>query len=114
LFRALEELSLDVTVCSNLAQAIDVISRQGFELVFCDWHLPDGSYADLIRATRSAHAAPRVVAMVRISDREIRLEALSNGAFAVVRWPGCATDVEMAILGAQREKDRLSLLPPVA
>jgi len=114
LFRALEDLSLDVTVCSNLAQAADVISRQVFELIFSDWHLPDGSFTDLAQVSDGARKNPRIVVMVRATDRETRLEGLSKGAFAVVRWPGCATDVEMAIIRAIREENRLSLFPPAA
>jgi hypothetical protein len=48
LVQVLESLSADVVTCSTRAQADEVLSHQSFEVVFCDEHLPDGSFADLI------------------------------------------------------------------
>lgn len=106
---ALESLCMDVTLCSNREQGEEVLAKQEFEVVFCDSYLPDGSYADLIHPFHWAHRTPRVVVVVRKGEREFHLDALKKGAFAVVEWPGYVTDVELAVLRAMREEERMSL-----
>jgi DNA-binding NtrC family response regulator len=106
LVRTLEALSADVIVCSTRAQAEDVLSRQAVEIVFCDEHLPDGSYCDLIRSVGPDGEIPRVVLITRTGEWELYFEATSKGAFDVIRSPWYATDLEMAVIRACREQDR--------
>jgi DNA-binding NtrC family response regulator len=113
--RTLEALSVDVTVCSNREQGEEVLSRQVFDLVFCDSDLPDGSYSDLIHSDHHwAHRTPRVTVIIRKGDRELHLDSLRKGAFAVLQWPGCVTDVELALLRAIREEDHITLFRAIA
>jgi DNA-binding NtrC family response regulator len=104
--RTLEALSADAIVCSTRAQAEEVLSRQAVEIVFCDEHLPDGSYCDLIRSFGTAGEIPRVVLITRTGEWELYFEATSKGAFDVIRSPWHATDLEMAVIRACREQDR--------
>jgi DNA-binding NtrC family response regulator len=112
--RTLEDLSTDVTLCSNRKQGEEVLARQAFELVFCDSHLPDGSFSDLIHPHRWAYGIPRVAVIVRKGDWELHMEALEKGAFAVLHWPGCITDVELAILRAIREEFRSCVIRAIS
>lgn len=104
--RTLEALSVDVIVCSTRAQAEEVLSRQAVEIVFCDEHLPDGSYCDLIRSFGPDGEIPRVVLITRAGEWELYFEATSKGAFDVIRSPWYATDIELAVIRACREQDR--------
>jgi len=106
LVRTLEALSADVVVCSTRAQAEEVLSRQAVEIVFCDEHLPDGSHCDLIRSFGPDGEIPRVVLITRTGEWELYFEATSKGAFDVIRSPWYATDVELAVIRACRERDR--------
>jgi DNA-binding NtrC family response regulator len=106
LLRALETLCADVIVCLTRAQAEEVLSRQAVEMVFCDEHLPDGSYCDLIRSFGPDGAIPRVVLITRTGEWELYFEATSKGAFDVIRSPWHATDLELAVIRACREQDR--------
>jgi DNA-binding NtrC family response regulator len=108
LLRVLESLSADVISCSSRAQAEEVLSHQSFEVVFCDEHLPDGSYADLIHADHLEHRIPRVVVAARIGEWELYLEAMRKGAFDVVRAPWHATDVEMTVIRALHEEEAVT------
>ncbi len=103
LLQVLESLSADVI--SSRAQAEEVLSHQSFEVVFCDEHLPDGSYADLIHADHCEHKIPRVIVATRVGEWELYLEAMRKGAFDVVRAPWHATDVEMAVIRALHEEE---------
>ena len=106
LIRTLEGLSADVIVCSMRAQAEEVLSRQAVEIVFCDEHLPDGSYCELIRSFGPEGRIPRVVLITRTGEWELYFEATSKGAFDVIRSPWHATDLELAVIRACREQDR--------
>ena len=106
LVRTLEALSADAIVCSTRAQAEEVLSRQAVEIVFCDEHLPDGSYCDLIRSFGPDGEIPRVVLITRTGEWELYFEATSKGAFDVIRSPWHATDLEMAVIRARREQNR--------
>ena len=106
LLRTLEALSTDVIVCSTRAQAEEVLSSQAMEIVFCDEHLPDGSYWDLIHPDHCEHRIPRVVVTSRTGGWELDFEAAGNGAFDVIRYPWYATDVEMTVIRALREEDQ--------
>jgi|SRR5215472_8778660 len=113
--RTLEALSTDVTVCSNREQGEEVLSRQAFDLAFCDSYLPDGSYSDLIHSDHHwAHRTPRVAVIVRKGGQEFHLDTLRKGAFAVLQWPGCVTDVELALLRAMREEERTALFRAIS
>ncbi len=106
LIRTLEALSADVIVCSTRVQAEEVLSRQAVEIVFCDEHLPDGSYCDLIRSFGPDGGIPHVVLITRTGEWELYFEATSKGAFDVIRSPWYATDLELAVIRACREQDR--------
>jgi DNA-binding NtrC family response regulator len=106
LLRTLEALSTDVIVCSTRMQAEEVLAKQAVELVFCDEHLPDGSYADLIHAEHCEHRIPRIVVATRTGEWDLYFEAVRRGAFDVIRSPWHATDVEMAVIRALREDDK--------
>jgi DNA-binding NtrC family response regulator len=105
LLQVLESLSADVTCCTNRVQAEEVLAHQRFEVVFCDEHLPDGSYADLIHADHFEHRIPCVIVATRVGEWEFYFEALRKGAFDVVRAPWYATDVEMTVIRALHEED---------
>jgi DNA-binding NtrC family response regulator len=104
----LESLSADVVTCSTCAQAEEVLSHQSFEVVFCDEHLPDGSFADLIHADHYEHKIPRVIVATSTGEWEFYFEAMRRGAFDVVRCPWYATDVEMTVIRALHEEEAVS------
>jgi DNA-binding NtrC family response regulator len=108
LLQVLEGFSTDVVCCSTVAQAEEVLSSQVFEVVFCDEHLPDGSYADLIHPHHCGQRIPRVIVATRVGEWELYLEALRKGAFDVVRAPWHSTDVEMTVIRALREEEARS------
>jgi DNA-binding NtrC family response regulator len=105
LLHVLESLSADVIACSTREQADEVLSHQSFEVVFCDEHLPDGSYADLIHGNHYEQKIPRVIVATRVGEWEFYFDAMRKGAFDVVRSPWHATDVEMTVIRALHEEE---------
>jgi DNA-binding NtrC family response regulator len=107
LLRTLAALSTDVMVCSTRTQAQEVLSKQTVDVVFCDEHLPDGSYDELIHSNHWDDRIPRVVVTTRTGEWGLYFEAVSKGAFDVIRSPWYAADVEMAVIRALREERHL-------
>jgi DNA-binding NtrC family response regulator len=84
------------------------------KLFFCDEHLPDGSYCNLIHSFGRDHGIPRVVVITRTAERELYFEATIKGAFDVIPSPWYATDVELAVIRALREQDQAAFSRAVA
>jgi DNA-binding NtrC family response regulator len=91
-----------------LAEAEQVLSRQGVALVFCDDRLADGSYRDLLHGLRTRKKAPRIVVTTRTGEWKEYVEALQLGAFDMIQYPYRSTDVELNVLRAMRGGDQKS------
>lgn len=107
--RILEGIGIDMVTCSTTTAAEEALFNQPFDVVFCDEYLPDGSYADLLLPNRW-ESNPRVIVVTRVGEWDLYIDALSKGAFDVVRAPWHAADVEIAVLHALRDraKERLA------
>ena len=105
LLRILEDLRVNSFVATTLAEAEEVLSRQWVALVFCDDHLTDGSYRDLLRPPRTWKKAPHIVVTTRIGEWKEYLEALRLGAFDMIQYPYRSTDVELNVIRALRGAD---------
>jgi DNA-binding NtrC family response regulator len=103
LLRTLNALSIDVVVCATVTQAQEVLRSNSIDVIFCDEHLSDGRYSDLVHSIRPDGAIPKVVVTTRTGEWELYFEAVGKGAFDVVRCPWHSTDVEMVVLRALRE-----------
>jgi DNA-binding NtrC family response regulator len=97
LLRTLEALQVDITVCAARIQAQEILCRKPVDIIFCDDHLPDGSYSDLLSATCGSNG-PRLVVTTRTGDWDLYFAALDQGAFDVIRCPCYARDVQMTLV----------------
>ena len=104
--RVLNGLSSNVFSCSTLAQADELISRQTVNLVFCDEHLSDGTYRDLLSLTRSQQRTMRVVVITHVGEWKEYLEATHLGAFDVIPFPLRPTDVELTVIRAMHGEEQ--------
>jgi DNA-binding NtrC family response regulator len=98
----LEDLGVNTYASATLAEAEEVLSRQWVALVFCDDHLKDGSYRDLLQTPRTWEKAPHIVVTTRAGECKDYLEALALGAFDMIQYPYRSTDVELNVLRAMR------------
>jgi len=102
--KILEALSVNTICCSTLTQAGEVLLLQRPQLIFCDEHLPDGCYADLLESQRPGGGSRRVVVLTRTGEWNLYMAATRRGAFDVVRDPWCPTDIELSLIRAVREE----------
>lgn len=108
LVRMLEGFRVNTYASASLAEAEEVLSRQGVALVFCEDRLTDGSYRDLLKILRTWERAPRIVVTTRIGEWRDYLEALQLGAFDMIQYPYRSIDVELNVLHAMRGSDQKS------
>src|SRR5438270_3505234 len=92
------------TICaSRVSECQEALQAQNISLVFCDRRLSDGTYRDVVAATRAARHHIRVIVTSRLADWDEYLDALHNGAFDLIAAPCQPTDVLWAIVQARRE-----------
>lgn len=100
LIQILEELPLNVYSSSTLKQAEEVLSSRPFALVFCDDHLVDGGYGQLLGEVRMSKDNSRFIVTTSKGEWEDYLDATHLGAFDMIRWPLQPTDVELIVIRA--------------
>lgn len=106
---------LDPISISSFAECREVMERESVGLVFCDRHLADGDYRDVLGASRCAPGKVRVVVTSKHADWDEYLEAMRLGAFDVIAAPCRPTDVEWMVIQAKRDernRSRELLTPP--
>jgi DNA-binding NtrC family response regulator len=105
ILRTLDSLSADTINCSTYQQAAELLAAKEFDVIFCDEHLVDGSYRDLIHANNYAARTPRIIVTTRTGEWDLYFKALGDGAFDIIRAPWHSTDIEMILIRALREQE---------
>ncbi|MEA3226226.1 MAG: response regulator, partial [Planctomycetota bacterium] len=70
----------DVKTANSLAQAIEHLNEQEFDVILLDLGLPDSNGIDGIKTIRQACAETPVIVLTGQTDEEIGLEAIKHGA----------------------------------
>jgi DNA-binding NtrC family response regulator len=104
LMQILTRLGLDAVGVSNRVECDEVLKKQTVGLIFCERHLADGSYRDLLSTARSYPNKIRVVVTSKRADWDEYLEAMRLGAFDVIASPCRPTDVEWMVIQAKRDE----------
>lgn len=113
----LNRQGLDPISISSFAECRQLIEKDRVGLVFCDRHLADGDYRDILNASRVATGKVRVVVTSKHADWDEYLEAMRLGAFDVIASPCRPTDVEWMVIQAKRDernRSRELLTPPTS
>ena len=95
---------VDPICISTLRECHEALAKNRVGLVFCDPHVSDGTYQDLLAAYRLTDHKPRVVVTSRCADWEEFKEAMRWGAFDVISSPCRPTDVEWMLIQARRDE----------
>ncbi len=95
---------VDPICISTLRECHEALAKNRVGLVFCDPHVADGTYQDLLAAYRLTDHKPRVVVTSRCADWEDFKEAMRWGAFDVISSPCRPTDVEWMLIQARRDE----------
>lgn len=113
----LTKLGMDPICVPTIRDCHQSMAQKQIGLVFCDTHLADGTYIDILSFRRGTEGKPRVVVTSRLADWDEFKEALRRGAFDLIASPCRPTDVEWMLIQAKRdERSRQktsALLPPL-
>lgn len=102
----LTKLGLDPVCASTLRECHDIFAQTQVGLIFCDPHLADGSYEELLSKYAPGGPKPRVVLTSSTADWEEFRKATRLGAFDVIAVPCRPTDVEWMVIQARRDEQR--------
>jgi two-component system, NtrC family, nitrogen regulation response regulator NtrX len=85
----LAENGLSPVLCSSLSEAQSILVREPICLVFCDYHLPDGNFRDVLYEVRRHAPSVPVVVSNRMGGCHQFLSTLKSGAFDYIDcvWP---------------------------
>jgi len=98
----LARLEVDSICISTVGQYREVAENE-IKLVFCDVHLPDGDYRDVVAATGSAKKAPNVVIMAKQLNSDNYHQAKLSGIFEAIPTPCRPTDIEWMVILAKKQ-----------
>jgi len=90
---------------SQLSEGRALLASQQVGMVFCERHLADGSYLDLLPAAQTNKSGNiPVVVTSRLADWDEYLEALRHGAVDLIASPCKKSDVTSALAQVRRGK----------
>ena len=89
---------------SQLSEGRALLASQAVGMVFCERHLADGTYLDLLPAAQTNTGHVPVVVTSRLADWDEYLEALRHGAVDLIASPCKKSDVTSALAQALTEK----------
>lgn len=100
----LRQENIDPICAGTVRECQSILLKETVGLVFCDAELSDGTYRDLIRASRAMKSRARVVVTSEEGEWDDYLEAMRLGAFDVIASPCRPTDVEWMVIQARRDE----------
>lgn len=83
---ALQNHSLQITLCHTLAESRDVLDRKRFDLLILDINLPDGSGLDLLNEVRKTSTVPIILLTANDMEMDI-VTGLESGADDYITKP---------------------------
>ena len=100
----LQTQGLKSVQASQLSEGRALLETQPVGMVFCERHLADGTYLDLLPTVQSKAGNVPVVVTSRLADWDEYLEALRHGAVDLIPSPCKKSDVTSALAQALNEK----------
>lgn len=83
---ALQNASLQITLCHTLAEARNVLDRESFDLLILDINLPDGSGLNLLNEVRKISTVPIILLTANDMEMDI-VTGLESGADDYITKP---------------------------
>lgn len=83
---ALQNSSLQITLCHTLTEGRNVFDRESFDLLILDINLPDGSGLDLLNEVRKISAVPIILLTANDMEMDI-VTGLESGADDYITKP---------------------------
>ncbi len=113
--QVVEKMGHKPSVAASVGEALGMFPGGGFDIVFCDVRMPDGSGLDILPKIRAAAPAPEVIIITGYGDPDGAELAIRKGAWDYVEKPLSVRDVMLSVERAlQYREKRQSAAKPVA
>lgn len=103
----IRECGLRPACCCSLKEALSLLDRQYFSVVFCNDTLPDGDFRALVNEPRKSSADVPVIILSRRADWDAYLTAIAAGAFDYITCPPDSAETKRILWSALSECSRL-------
>jgi DNA-binding response OmpR family regulator len=97
----------ETAVCYDGADALEVVSKEKFDLILLDWRLPEVTGIDVCKRIRSANNKTPIILLTALANISNKVEALDSGADDYVTKPFSFEEV-LARVNALIRRDKLS------
>jgi len=85
--RYLESKSFEVETAFSGSKGISILKNSSFDVVLCDFRLPDHTGVDLIKTIKSINHLTQIIIITGYSDVKQAIKAIKMGAFEYVTKP---------------------------
>jgi len=97
----------NTSVCYDGADALEVVSKEKFDLILLDWRLPEVTGINVCKRIRSADNKTPIILLTALTNITNKVEALNSGADDYVTKPFSFEEV-LARVNAIIRRDKLS------
>jgi len=113
--QVVEKMGHEPSIAGSVGEALQSFTGGGYDLVFCDVRMPDGSGLDILPKIRAADPAPEVIIITGYGDPDGAELAIKQGAWDYITKPLAVRDVMLTVERAlQYREKRQSATKPVA
>src|SRR5262245_29276412 len=78
--RDIETLQFEITTCSTLARALELIGQSRFDIGLLDLGLPDAQGLEVVRGVRAAAPDIPLVVLTGLKDENLAVQSLQEGS----------------------------------
>lgn len=96
-----------VVDAAGVAEAIDLLKREDFDVVLTDQKMPDGSGLDVLHAVQGDDSTTSVIFLTAVGTLELAVESMRQGAFDFLTKPFAPDVVRAAV---RRASEHTALL----
>ena len=102
---------LCATCCCGLHEALSLLARQRFSVVFCSDILPDGDFRAGMKEVRRLSPNLPVIVLSHLADWDAYLSGLGTGAFDYVAFPPDSAETERILWAGPKTSAQAGKVP---
>ncbi len=104
----------DALSAHTLRAGMREVSKGGFDIVFLDIRMPDGSGLDILPRIRESPSPPEVIIMTGCGDPDGAELAIKNGAWDYIEKPSSIKEMMLPFLRALQYREEKKARTPAA
>lgn len=80
------EETVDIVICKTISESKTIVQSQSFDVIFCDYNLPDGSALNFLQNGLVSKGTP-IIIVTGQADKKKEADLLDNGVFNFITKP---------------------------